>query len=341
MIFCGDLSIPNEGCGRLLKNSMEGIGLFQNQTVVINLEGVIKDPIPQDCFWKVFNDKTAVELKDVTGRLIYSLGNNHTYDFPESIRSTCTILHNNGIGYCGLVEDDVIKPLEFTSKGELFAIFGHCWEIYTRTNCNKISSDQVLSCPYQEFYDIVSMYVKNHSRTKVICFMHWNFDLEKLPLPAYMKLARDLIDAGVWTVIGNHAHCMQEWEVYKGKMIAYGLGNFYMPDGYFFNGTLNFPRESHKSYAVEIDEITGQCTIHYLDNPKGKGIILISSEHVDMSMLAKEINCQSFRKNRTKKTLTPVFKDYNNTFSNTLKTEFVIAKVKGIRALKQMIDSSK
>ena len=269
MIFCGDMSIPNAECGKVLRDSMEKLGIFKGETTIINLEGVIKDPIPKNSFWKVYNDKSATEIKSTTGRLIYSLGNNHTYDFPESIKPTLSLLEDNGIGYCGLLVDDVAKPYEFKSNGYEYAIFGHCWEIYTRTNVNLSSPDRVLSCHYQDFYDIVSMYVNYHPEVRVICFMHWNFDMEKLPFPSLKKLARDLVDIGVWTVIGNHAHCMQEWEIYKGKMIAYGLGNFYMPDGYFFNGQLKFPRESHKSYAVEIDESTGECKIHYLDNPMG------------------------------------------------------------------------
>lgn len=338
MIFCGDMSIPNSECGAILKDSIEATGIFSNQTVIVNLEGVIRNPIPSSCFWKVYNDISSVDLKNSVEQLIYSLGNNHTYDFPDSIKATCSILNNSGIGYCGLLENEAINPYEFTSKGESFAIFGHCWEIYTRTNTNNMTSDKVLSCSYQEFYDSVIGYVNLHPDIKVICFMHWNFDMEILPLPVYKKLSRDLIDNGVWTVIGNHSHCMQEWEIYRGRMIAYGLGNFYMPDGYYFNGSLSFPKDSHKSYAVEVDECTGHCVIHYFDNPPGQGVLLLNSVPIDCCDTATEIDYEYYKRHRSKKRLVPVFVDYQDSVSNSMKTSFLVAKIKSVRILKQIID---
>ena len=41
-----------------------------------------------------------------------------------------------------------------------------------------------------------------------------------------MDLGHALIDAGADLVIGNHSHCLQGMEAYKGKIICYSLGNF-------------------------------------------------------------------------------------------------------------------
>jgi poly-gamma-glutamate synthesis protein (capsule biosynthesis protein) len=39
------------------------------------------------------------------------------------------------------------------------------------------------------------------------------------------ELARGYIDAGADVVLGAHPHVLQGFEIYKGKPIAYSLGN--------------------------------------------------------------------------------------------------------------------
>ena len=64
-----------------------------------------------------------------------------------------------------------------------------------------------------------------HKADLVIPFMHWGDEHE----PAndrQKKIARRMIDAGADVVVGGHPHVTQEAEYYKGKLIAYSLGNF-------------------------------------------------------------------------------------------------------------------
>lgn len=253
MLFLGDMSIPNAECGHKLMADMKACGVFDNQTLVVNLEGVLQQKNPKDTFWKIYNDRSAVDLKKICKRVIFGLANNHLYDYPEQIESMLLLLDDEKISYFGIAKNNgIFEPLEFIENDIEYAIFGHCWEAYTRTNRNKVTDDRIVDCTYQEFYRNVVVYINTHPKKKVICFFHWNFDMEEYPFPAYKKLAHDLIDYGVEVVIGNHAHCKQEIEMYHGKVIDYGLGNFYIPDGYFFDGTLHYPAESHKTVGVEI-----------------------------------------------------------------------------------------
>ncbi len=57
-------------------------------------------------------------------------------------------------------------------------------------------------------------------------YMHWGVDDTVEPTIQQRRLARDFIDAGVDVVVGTHAHVVQPTEWYRGKLIAYGLGNF-------------------------------------------------------------------------------------------------------------------
>ena len=56
--------------------------------------------------------------------------------------------------------------------------------------------------------------------------MHWGREDQPEPILQQKRLARELIDAGCDAVVGTHAHVMQPTAWYRGKLIAYGLGNF-------------------------------------------------------------------------------------------------------------------
>uniref|UniRef100_A0A7C4R5T0 CapA family protein n=1 Tax=candidate division CPR3 bacterium TaxID=2268181 RepID=A0A7C4R5T0_UNCC3 len=60
----------------------------------------------------------------------------------------------------------------------------------------------------------------------LITTFHWGNEQEKTPNQSQKKYVYRLIDAGVDIIIGHHPHVLQPVEIYKGKVIAYSLGNF-------------------------------------------------------------------------------------------------------------------
>ena len=294
MIFLGDLSVPDKEHLSLLLNDLDLSKIIKNETVILNLEGVLLPEIPSDCFWKVYNCKEVLELRKHCKKLIVSLANNHLYDFPEGIQPMTKMLEDNDIDYFGLYENNQIKPYEFSVERIQYAVFGHCWNIYTKSNPNKKTSDRVVDCTYQELYNTIKEYINKNPETRVICFPHWNFDLEEYPFPAHKRFSRDLIDAGAEIVVGNHAHCMQEAELYKGKVIAYGLGNLYMPSGVFFNGKLCFPEISNKMCAIKIKETNGAHTVY--DFFSGSGSCGIASIITKRNFVGCELDKEMYEK---------------------------------------------
>lgn len=341
MIFCGDLSVPNRECCQILLDNMLSCGLFQNEIVVINLEGVLLDSDPQECFWKVYNTQSVLQLKTVCKKVIFNLANNHIYDYPKMIKPMLQSLSENGIEYFGLNpnKENRIVPLEIEENGIEYALFGHCWEVYTKTNRNKETDDHVIDCSYKTFYQSVFKYIEKHPKKKVICCFHWNFDMEELPFPAYKQLAHDLIDCGAEAVIGNHAHVPQEIEMYKSKIIAYGLGNFYMPDGFYFNGSLKYPTKSHQTYVISIDP--NKHTFYSFETDvNGEGIVL---DNTSLPFVENDFNGNYkyiFKKNRVKKKLTPIFTDYCG-LGCWIKTKFCICKIGCLRKIKMFLDKRK
>lgn len=60
----------------------------------------------------------------------------------------------------------------------------------------------------------------------IIVNFHWGMEKEYTPNDTQKTLARFAIDEGADLVIGHHPHVLQGIEEYKGKYIAYSLGNF-------------------------------------------------------------------------------------------------------------------
>jgi len=60
----------------------------------------------------------------------------------------------------------------------------------------------------------------------VVVNYHWNQDLSSYPAEWQTQLARSAVDQGADLVVGYHPQVLQGAEIYKGRVIAYSLGNF-------------------------------------------------------------------------------------------------------------------
>ena len=59
-----------------------------------------------------------------------------------------------------------------------------------------------------------------------VVYLHWGIEKDEYPQVYQRKLAYACIDAGADLVVGSHPQVLQGFETYKGKLIAYSLGNF-------------------------------------------------------------------------------------------------------------------
>ena len=88
----------------------------------------------------------------------------------------------------------------------------------------------------------------------VIVFEHWGIEYALYPVRHQRLLGRTLIDAGADVVLGAHAHIVQPIEIYKGRLIAYGLGNF------VFSSMVR--RGTHTGAVLELDVDQRGITAH-------------------------------------------------------------------------------
>jgi poly-gamma-glutamate capsule biosynthesis protein CapA/YwtB (metallophosphatase superfamily) len=107
----------------------------------------------------------------------------------------------------------------------------------------------------------------------VIAFPHWGKNYA-WKTEEQTRSARELVDAGADLVIGHGAHQLQEIELYKGKWVLYGLGNFvfHSPGRYSSRGappyglvarldleeTAGTPKKTLRLYPIQCDNtVTG------------------------------------------------------------------------------------
>ena len=60
----------------------------------------------------------------------------------------------------------------------------------------------------------------------ILVMPHWGKEYIATPEPSQVRFAHAAMDAGADLLIGDHAHWPKGIEVYKGKPIFYGVGNF-------------------------------------------------------------------------------------------------------------------
>lgn len=338
MIFLGDLACPPERVEDF-NAAVDSLDVLSGETVVVNLEAVI--PFNQIIRPEtLYNHESVLDgLQKKCRKIIVSLANNHMYDYPDAIMSTKSYLEAKGIGVFGLSgADGDILPYEFEDEGGAYAMFGHCWNLYTATVPNRINQVRIVDCPYDRFLKVVGNYIRSNPQRKVYCFMHWNYDMEQLPFPMHVSLSHDLIDAGVEGIIGSHSHVTHDVEIYNGKIIAYCLGNFYLPSGIYFDGKLKYPEESKNTIGIRARD--NQIDVLRFDTDK---MVPISFQDAIKptelsSFQISDINeyVKIFKKRRTKRLLVPVFENYSG-IGYSSKMLWAIQRVKVIKQLSKFI----
>ena len=190
-----------------LKNVKE---IFSNDDLTfVNLETTLTTATKMQS--KKFRFKGAPEYRDILidGSIeVVNIANNHTMDYlQQGYTDTQANLDLVKIGY---VSGSITYIKEV--KGVKIGVMG-----YKGWDNSKTTKDSI---------------AKNIEKLKevgceVIAIMfHWGNEKINYPIYPQEDLAKFSIDNGVDVVVGGHAHVLQSLEIYKGKPIVYGLGNF-------------------------------------------------------------------------------------------------------------------
>ncbi len=159
---------------------------------------------------------------------VVTLANNHSMDYGAvSLLDTMSYLKTNKISFVGAGKDrtQAFSPTYRTANGVRVAYLGFSRVVPTTAwmaGTNKPGTAET----YNPATAIKSIATAQKNADLVVVLAHWGVERNDLP-EAYQKtLARQYIDAGADLVVGSHPHVLQGFEQYKGKWIAYSLGNF-------------------------------------------------------------------------------------------------------------------
>lgn len=328
MIFCGDIAIPNQQIpipGHLFPEEY-WVGNLEG-SLVKNGEQYVKDTV-------VFNDLDAIKgLCDQMQFKLFNIANNHLTDVPP-VRNVLTNAETLGIPTVGggFLSEASQPVLVKDNDGIEYLIFSFGWECI---KCQYAKPNKEGVNPYKRKYVRESLEKYISTDVRVVCLFHWNYELETIPSPYDRAFAHELIDLGVYAVIGCHAHRTQPIEMYKGHPIVYGMGNFLFPSHIYWNGRSAFPKYTQEELLVELKG--NAFRLHWLSfNQDDNTLKLLKSETIGLDApfygraefegFSDEDYRRYFQQYRHSKFLLPVFESDESQFSYWIKSRWVILR---------------
>jgi Bacterial capsule synthesis protein PGA_cap len=176
----------------------------------------------------------AALLRDAGFRLM-NLANNHAYDFgPEGNRQTKAALEGVGLQHTGAPGQITVVEV----KGVRVAVLGFSPYSWSQSLVDiEAATALVKKASQQADLVVVQAHMggegadKTHVRKGTETFLGEN---RGDPI----KFSHAVIDAGADLVIGHGPHVMRAMEFYKGRLIAYSMGNFFGYRALSYGGVL-------------------------------------------------------------------------------------------------------
>ena len=153
-----------------------------------------------------------------------TLANNHIHDYGDKgVKNTIDACKAIGIDTVGGGNNlkEASKILYKKIGDKILAIINCCeheFSIATDTQCGANPLN-----PVKQFYAIKEA---DNNADYVLVIVHGGHEHWQLPSPRMQETYRFFVDAGADAVVNHHQHCYSGFEVYNGKPIFYGLGNF-------------------------------------------------------------------------------------------------------------------
>lgn len=194
---------------------------------ITNLESAVFDgvykPITK-CGPNLSCSSESVKAINELGFKGVTLANNHIADFgSEALDETLRTLEHYGIDYFGAGRNlkEASQIMYISINGKKIAIINCCENEYT------IATETAGGANPLDVVTISRAIKEAISKADyTIVIVHGGTEHYNLPTPRMQKWYRFFVEEGADVVINHHQHCYSGYEIYEGKPIVYGLGNF-------------------------------------------------------------------------------------------------------------------
>lgn len=183
---------------------------------------------------KTFNfrcDPAALPAARAAGVEVANLANNHGRDYgPDALVDSVAQLRAAGIAPVGVGADirAAQTPAIVEVKGWRIAVLGFGGVVPAP---HWLAGPDRPGMASGDDTDRMVAAVRAAAERADLVFVtiHWGVELDARPRPDDVARAHKMIDAGADAVFGHHQHRLQPMQTYRGRPIAWGLGNFVWP----------------------------------------------------------------------------------------------------------------
>jgi poly-gamma-glutamate capsule biosynthesis protein CapA/YwtB (metallophosphatase superfamily) len=196
-----------------------------------------------------------------------ALANNHLLDWGyEGLSETLKTLDAAGIAHAGAGNDfeEAVQPAVLNTAGDgrllLFSFGSRSSGIPREWKATTISPGVNLLDDLSEATAVrVADQMRVHQRTGdlIIASIHWGSNWGYEVPHDQIKFAHRLIEEGVAIVHGHSSHHVKAVEVFKGRLILYGCGDF-LTDYEGISGYEMFRGDLALMYLIELDSCSGE-----------------------------------------------------------------------------------
>lgn len=272
----GDL-IEQKGASHILEDVK--LILLASDVNMVNLENPISERGTKEGDKQYTFKAKPRNLKVLTdgGINIVSLANNHVLDFgTDAFLDTLKHLKASNIRYVGAGEDDTsaYAPVYLDVKGTKLAFIAAS-HVIPFVSWHAGTKKPGVASTYEPTR-VLSEIAKAKSKADIVAvYIHWGEEMNPYPLNYQKNLAKLYIDKGADIVVGSHPHVLQGIEYYKGKIIAYSLGNFIFTNIKRETMILRVEIKDKKLSQAKVIpcEINSYRPMHVKDNMKFKSMI--------------------------------------------------------------------
>jgi len=242
----GYFVLADEEIGKKALNKVASY--FLNSDVnFCNLEGVITNsgrPIAGKSNAYLLSYPGMTRILKKAGINVVALANNHILDYRwEALADTMARLDKVGIKYSGAGKNlaEARKPAIIEKEGMTIGLLSYTTNLNLpmgfKASESKPGLNPIRVSPFfvpdhinKEDIEVMREDIsKWHKKTDFLAIScHWGVSDQGTQTVARHQeiIAHYAVDAGADMVIGHHTHALQPIELYKGKAIAYSLGNF-------------------------------------------------------------------------------------------------------------------